>query len=262
MNLIKQIAFILLAIFFISCESSNPESYTRINYYETIPIFDLNPPVSWTYYTGRIYLSHNITYDSIGNRKTNNSIVGLLYSESRSYFDGGILLVDSLQIPLVNVEKIYGYKSYNADIFSFGKGYFLDSASFPLGNHSYKFNLSGVSYFTGFSAEVPALKDIPKITSHTNQSKIISTDSLMVTWESTDSNLNYRLLVSNGNKRYVVYGANKSSAVIPIEYMNYLGKGTVKMELVLGKYVTLMADSKNYNVCAVYTSETLDLISE
>lgn len=262
MKLIRNIALVLLAVFCISCESTNPESYTRINYYETIPIFDLNPPVNWTYYTGRIYLSHNITYDSVGNRKVNNSIVGLLYSESRSYFDGGMLYVDSVKIPLVSVEKIYGYKSYNSDIFSFGKGYFLDSSNFMFGYFTHKFYLSGVSYFKGFSAEVPAMKDIPKITSHNNLSKIKASDSLIVTWESIDTNLNYRILVSNGNKRFVTYGANITSAVIPKAYMEYLGKGKIKMELVLGKYVTLMTDSKNYNVCAVYTSETFDLISE
>lgn len=262
MKLLRNIAFVLLAVFFVSCESTNPESYTRINYYETIPIFDLNPPVNWTYFTGRIYLSHNITYDSVGNRKVNNSVVGLLYSESRSYFDGGILHVDSVQIPLVSVEKIYGYKSYNSDIFSFGKGYFLDTANFVFGDFNHKFNLSGLSYFKGFYAEVPSIKEMPKITSHTNLSKIKTADSLIVTWENLDTNLSYRLLVTNGNKRFVTYGANKTSAVIPKEYMEYLGKGNVKMELVLGKYATMMTDTKNYNVCAVYTSETFDLISE
>jgi|GEM_PF-2140161 len=251
-----------MLILLVACESTQPESYTRINYYETIPIFDLNPPVNWTYYTGRIYLSKNITYDSLGNKNIKNNVVGLLYSESRSYFDGGMLQVDSISIPLVSVEKIYGYKTYSADIFSFGKGYFLDTSNFSFGEFTHKFYLSGVSYFQGFNAEVPAMKDQPTITSHSNLSKIVSTDSLVVTWESIDTNLNYRLLVSNGNKRFVTYGANKATAVIPQAYMNYLGKGNIKMELVLGKYTTQMTDTRNYNVCAVFTSETLNLISE
>ncbi|MCX6146246.1 MAG: hypothetical protein NTW25_03220 [Candidatus Kapabacteria bacterium] len=239
-----------------SCEESTQVSKPLLNFYESVPIFKIEPEVDWSFVTGRvIFLEKTVYNDSNKTENTKKEVNGMLYTDVANYVDGGGLKVNKKWVKLKSVESIYGYKDPVNELFSFGKAY-NDTMSILYDGFDIPVSLTGNKNFEAFSLNVKSPQKKLTLIQPISESEINIGNDYKVKWNSgNDTNANVRIVISNGiNKELTYYGKDKGEHIILKTYLDYLGIGKFNIEIISGNYAITKLSTGFYAIAIVGSS--------